>query len=161
MACSVVSILWMTFIMEKGISLFTHSEGMVPKAALRWQKLSPKCGTSCKCNVASSVSLLCKRIRCAQTERGCGPRGQWDSWMVMTWVVVKPEARAYSTHSVRQTFDSVVSPFYIFTIINLMILPKTKWQGLNLASVQTPPVTFANGWLFFFYVSARKSSIFT
>lgn len=59
-------------------------------------------------------------------QRGCGPRGQWDSWMVMTWVVVKPEARAYSTHSVRQTFDSVVSPFYIFTIINLMILPETK-----------------------------------
>lgn len=40
--------------------------------------------------------------------------------------MVTSEERAYNTNSVRQAFESVVSPCYIFTIIESTILPKTE-----------------------------------
>lgn len=90
--------------------------------------LSPKCGISCVCNVASSdfhYHVRGSDVHKLKETLDQGVSGK-VGWMAMTGTVVKPEARAYSTHSVRQTFDSAVSPSYIFTIINLMILPKTK-----------------------------------
>lgn len=131
------------------------------KAAPWWWRLSHKCGISCICYVASSGSDYCVRGSDVHWERHWtkGSVRQLDGYDL--WIVIKSEDSIQYTFSKTSLWECCFSFLYFhdhrvdYFTQNWMTRPQFS------PAVQNPPVTFANGWLFFFYISARKSSIFT